>query len=146
MVCCDRDPGRPKATIDIEEVEYLRSLNFSNTNIAEMIGVSRSTLYRRMESEGIDIRKKYTTISDSDLDCVVKAIKQIHPNDGEHLMIGHLRHRNVFVPRHRTRAAIHRVDPVNTAIRRTVTVRRRVYHVEGPNSLWHIDGHHKLIK
>jgi len=21
-----------------------------------------------------------------------------------------------------------------------------VYHVQGPNSLWHIDGHHKLIR
>ena len=50
------------------------------------------------------------------------------------------------VPRHRVRASIHRVDPINTAIRRSVTVQRRVYHVEGPNSLWHIDGHHKLTK
>ena len=38
------------------------------------------------------------------------------------------------------------MDPVNTAIRRSVTIRRRVYCVDGPNSLWHIDGHHKLIK
>ena len=34
---------------------------------------------------------------------------------------------------------------MNTAIR-SVTIRRRVYCVDGPNSLWHIDGHHKLIK
>ena len=26
------------------------------------------------------------------------------------------------------------------------TSRRRVYSVEGPNSLWHIDGNHKLIR
>lgn len=38
------------------------------------------------------------------------------------------------------------MDPVNTAIRRSVTIRRRVYCVDGPNSVWHIDGHHKLIK
>ena len=25
-------------------------------------------------------------------------------------------------------------------------MRRRVYHVDGPNCLWHIDGNHKLIK
>ena len=46
----------------------------------------------------------------------------------------------VFVP-HKER-----FDPVNTAIRRSVTVRRRVYSVADPNALWHIDGHHKLIK
>ena len=50
------------------------------------------------------------------------------------------------MPRSRIRASIHRVDPVNTAIRRRVTVRRRVYYAEGPNSVWHIDGHHKLIR
>ena len=44
------------------------------------------------------------------------------------------------------RASIHRVDPENTAIRRSVTIRRRVYHVDGPNSLWHVDGNHKLIR
>ena len=38
------------------------------------------------------------------------------------------------------------MDPVNTVIRRSVTIRRRVYCVDGPNSLWYIDGHHKLIK
>ena len=27
-----------------------------------------------------------------------------------------------------------------------MTVRRRVYSVDGPNSLWHIDGNHKFIK
>lgn len=25
-------------------------------------------------------------------------------------------------------------------------VRRRVYHVDGPNAVWHIDGNHKLIR
>ena len=25
-------------------------------------------------------------------------------------------------------------------------MRRREYHAKGPNEVWHIDGHHKLIK
>ena len=77
---------------------------------------------------------------------VVDTIKKTHANDGERLMIGHLRSRRIFVPRSRIQASIHRVDPVNTAIRRRVTIRRRVYYAEGPNSVWHIDGHHKLIQ
>ena len=40
----------------------------------------------------------------------------------------------------------HRVDPVNTAIRCMVTIRRRVYYAEGTNSVWHIERHHKLIR
>ena len=73
-------------------------------------------------------------------------IKRSHCNSGERLVIGHLAQRNIHVPRFRVRASIHRVDPVNTALRRSIAIRRRVYHSEGPNAVWHIDGHHKLIK
>ena len=110
------------------------------------MGISRATLYRRLEEEGIDRDSKYTDITDSDLDREIVEIKLEHPNDGERLLIGHLASRGIIVPRARVRASIHRVDPENTAIRRSVTIRRRVYHVDGPNSLWHVDGNHKLIR
>ena len=42
------------------------------------------------------------------------------------------------------RASIHRVDPINTELR-SITV-RRVYYAAGPNAIWHMNGHHKLIK
>ena len=86
------------------------------------------------------------TSSDTDLDGQVLLIKRDHPNDGERLVIGHLASRQVLVQRSRIRAAIHRVDPINTAVRRSITVRRRVYHAAGPNAVWHLDGHHKLIR
>ena len=76
----------------------------------------------------------------------MKFIKQTLPNDGERMMLGHLSQHNVFVPRARLRASIHRVDPINTAILRSVTIRRQVYRADGPNSVWHIDGRHKLIR
>lgn len=132
--------------VSIEEIEYLRGLRFTWTKIAILLGISRSTLYRRLEEEGINLTSTYSTIADNDLDRVVVAIKREHPNDGERLMIGHLRHIGIILPRSRIRACIHRVDPINTALRRSVTVRRRVYCVSGPNALWHIDGHHKMIK
>ena len=121
-------------------------MHFTWCQIAEILGVSRSTLYRRIEEEGLSRDLTYTNITDAELDLQIEAIKKLHPNDGERLMIGHLRSHGIFVPRSRIRASIHRVDPVNTAIRRRVTVRRRVYYAEGPNSVWHIDGHHKLIR
>lgn len=43
-------------------------------------------------------------------------------------------------------ASIHRVDPISFAIRRSVVLNRRVYHCEGPNAVWHVDGHHKVIR
>lgn len=139
-------PGRPAIDVDITDVEYLRNLRFTWTKIADILGISRSTLYRRLNEEGISHHTTYTNITDADLDQKVIAVKNLHPNDGERMMIGHLSRRGIIVPRSRLRASIHRVDPVNTAIRRSITVRRRVYHVDGPNCLWHIDGNHKLIK
>ena len=141
-----RLPGRPKLEVPIEEIEYLRELQFSWTKIASILEISRSTLYRRLAQEGIDLACTFSNISDSALDGVMNSIKQAHPNDGERLVIGHLRCLGYRLPRSRIRASIHRIDPVNTALRRSVTVRRRVYSVPGPNALWHMDGHHKLIK
>ena len=77
---------------------------------------------------------------------MIHQIKVDHPHDGEQLMSGHLVHRGVIVPRARLRASIHRVDPDNTALGRSIVVRRRVYHASGPNTVWNIDGNHKLMR
>ena len=73
----------------------------------------------------------FTDISNGDLDQLLEDIKRDHPNDGERLIIVHLADRNITIPRSRVRAAIHRVDPINTAMR-SVTIRRRVYRSAGP--------------
>ena len=39
-----------------------------------------------------------------------------------------------------------RVDPINVSMRRMRVIHRRTYNVPGPNALWHIDGHHSLIR
>lgn len=118
-------------------------MRFTWTKISEILGISRSTLYRRLEDEGVSQDVYYTH---HDLDRQLAEIKQIYPNDGERLLNGHLVGRKIIVPRSRLRASIHRIDPENTALRRSVTIRRRVYYADGPNAMWHIDGHHKLIR
>ncbi|XP_028411149.1 uncharacterized protein LOC114533754 [Dendronephthya gigantea] len=40
---------------------------------------------------------------------------------------------------------MYRVDPIGRSIRRRYAICRRVYNVQGPNNLWHIDSNHKLI-
>ena len=37
-------------------------------------------------------------------------------------------------------------DPRGVSTRLNGSLHRREYHVATPNSLWHIDGHHKLIR
>ena len=41
----------------------------------------------------------------------------------------------------------HRRPPQDcNACKDCIALRRRVYHVDGPNCVWHIDGHQKLIR
>ena len=138
-----REVGRPRLDISIDEVSQLRSLGFSCTRFAEILNISRRTLYRRLE--GSDI-VGYTDITAQELDSIILAYKLNRPNDGEVMIIGHLRASHIHVPRSEVRSAIHRVDSAGVSARRSTTIRRRVYEVEAPNSVWHIDGHHKLIR
>ena len=127
----------------MDEVRELRVLGFSWTRIAKMLHMSRKTLYRRLE--GSDLMG-YTDIPDQELDALIQSYKETHPNDGEAMITGHLRACQVYIPRSRIREAIHRVDPMGVEERIRTTIRRREYHVEAPNSVWYIDGNHKLIR
>uniref|UniRef100_A0A1X7VS42 Resolvase HTH domain-containing protein n=1 Tax=Amphimedon queenslandica TaxID=400682 RepID=A0A1X7VS42_AMPQE len=58
--------GRPRFDVRKEELEYLKSLSFSLSEIAALVGISRSTLYRRTLE--LDLADDPTTvISDDDL-------------------------------------------------------------------------------
>jgi len=52
----------------------------------------------------------------------------------------------VQVSRQNVRDSVLRIDPAGVALRTTERIQRRTYSVAGPNSLWHIDGNHKLIR
>ena len=58
------------------------------------------------------------------------------------MLAGHLLSQGIQVQREKLRASIYCVDPE----RRGVAVRRRVYHVDAANDVWHIDGNHMLIR
>ena len=135
--------GRPKIELDRDSVAYLLAMNFKASDIANILEVSPKTLSRRLQEWGLS---KYTSISDAELEAVVRDIKAKHPNDGEVMMQAHLLSCGIYVKRAQLRQAIHHVDPLNVALRRLKTVQRRQYMVKGPNAIWHIDGHHKLIR
>ena len=135
--------GRPKIELDRDSVTYLLALNFKAVDIAEILEVSTKTLSRRLHDWGLS---KYTSISDAELEEVVRGIKAKHPNNGEVMMQAHLISRGIYIQRAKLRQAIHHVDPINIALRCLKTVQRRQYMVKGPNAVWHIDGHHKLIQ
>ena len=60
-------------------------------------------------------------------------------------LTGALKARGVSLPRERIRTAFRILRPSDAPSRFQQCFRRRVYFVPFANSLWHIDGHHKLI-
>lgn len=130
--------GRPKILIDLEQIIALRTIGLTWTKIANFIGVSRFTLHRRWQESGLPDIRTFTSISDDQLDIVILRVKNELPHIGERLVLGYLHRIGIFVPRERVRLSIHRVDPINTALRWNKTISRRTYSVPGPNSIWHI--------
>ena len=119
---------------------------FSVPQIAEMFGVSISTVRRRMTEYGLSISATYSSITDEELDALVKYIQIMFPMCGNRQMLGQLLARGVRVQQHRVRESQRRIDPEGSMLRRLNCIHRRVYKVHAPRSLYHIDGNHKLIR
>ena len=88
----------------------------------------------------------FSPLSDADLDSHIVRIVSLHPHCGEKTVQGQLRSRGIKVQRQRVRDSLHRVDPVGIELRSRRILHRRVYNVKSPNSLWHLNGYHKLIR
>ena len=114
---------------------------------ADTLMISRTTLWRRAQELGI--ATQHTTsasISDEQLDAVVRMIYLESPNNGIVMVWGQLKSLNIFVPRRRVRESLLRVCQIAVQNRSSYTVSRRVYHVPSSNALWHIDGLHCLVR
>ncbi|XP_066301033.1 uncharacterized protein [Branchiostoma lanceolatum] len=113
-----------------------------------MLTVSSSTVFRRIREYGLSVSDTFSTVSDEELDSAIQNILQTFPNCGYRMMRGHLAGRGLRVQEDRVRSSMHRVDPVGVFLR-SISLRvlvRRAYCVRAPNSLWHMDTHHKLIR
>ena len=133
--------GRPRIWVDQTKLKFLKSLHFKWTDIASILGVSEKTLRRRAREWNIST---YSLVSDHELDVIVRRHSEEFPHCGEAMMKGYLLSIDIHIQRERLRQSIRRVT--GSEQRNSHNIYRRTYSVPGPNSLWHIDGHHKLIK
>ena len=138
--------GRPAFQIPHDQLQYLIENRFSVPQIAQLLGISVSTVRRRMSCYNLSIRSTYSMITDAQLDDLVATVQQQFPNRGNRQMYGHLLSRGIRLPFSRVRESQSRVDPEGCMLRRLRNLRRRTYSVQGPQHLWPIDGHHKLIR
>jgi len=140
------DPGRPKIFISQSQLEYFLDKGFSCVDIATMLSVSVRTVRRKMSQYDISSSRAFDVISDEDLYKLINEIREKWPRSGYRMVQGCLRARGIRIQQQRVRIAMRSLDPEGTIARWGNTVKRRVYSVRGPNALWHIDGHHKLIR
>ena len=128
------------------QLEFLREMRLTWQQCADILLVSRTTLWRRRQELGLDTQANYSNIVDHDLDAVMEMLVQRYPRCGSIMMWGHLRSYGIIVPRRRVRESLVRVNPRLVELRASSTAARRTYNVASSNALWHIDGLHCLIR
>jgi predicted DNA-binding protein (UPF0251 family) len=105
-------PGRPRYIIDLERAMLLHDLGNAWREVADAMGVGRRTIYNHLAEAGLSsARKEWTTISDADLDTLVRPFCREHPFSGSAIVLGHLEGQNIHVPRPRVQQSLKRVDP-----------------------------------
>ena len=131
-----------------EQIELFLEYNFSLPQISEILGVSLSTVNRRLKDYGLSVTQIYSTISATKLDKITQQLVPEFPNCGYRRMTGFLRARGIHVQQIRVRESMKRSDSEGVLLRslQLTLISRRVYNVTCPLALWHLDGHQKLIR
>ena len=91
-------------------------------------------------------KSDFTDISDLELDQHIENITEDLPFCRETLIKQFLVEKEIVVQRMRIRDSLHRVNGDGVNARKKGRLHRRVYDVQGPNHVWHIDTNHKLVQ
>ncbi|CAH3188341.1 unnamed protein product, partial [Porites evermanni] len=126
--------GPPASDIPKSVLECYLEEDFPISEIANMMSLSESTIYRQMRLYGLS-KLQFSNISDEELDHQLHETTKEFPRCGEVLLKQLLYEKGVMVQRMRLRDSLHRVDGLGR-------LQRRVYNVK----LWHVDTNHKLIR
>ena len=129
--------GCPKFEITCAQLDYLRSLPFSWTEIAHLLGVSRITVYHRRVEYGL-MEEPSNTLTDDDIDKVLRELRVELPELGETMAAGCVWSLGYRIPRQQLWEGLQRIEPLSDALTWSTKTSRRPYTVSGPNCLWHI--------
>lgn len=113
-------------------------MNFTWSEIAALLSVSRMTVYRRRLECGM-VNEPANDLTNQELCDLLQRMRANSPYLGETMVWGRLRSLGYQVTRDRVCQAIRATDPLSIALPSLPAVTsRRPYSVPGPNSLWHI--------
>ena len=139
--------GWPRKVVDVELLKEAMNPThrISQVLLAEKLGIHRNTLWVKLKENSIN--SSFTEMSDENLDQIIKGYLDSHPNSGIRYLTGHLHTQGFCIQRSCLEQSTKRLDCLGQILRQRTTAKKpwRQYHVSRPNTLWHIDGHHKLI-
>lgn len=115
-------------------------------HLAVALHCSRNWLRERLKDHGLYESSRFSTIPDKDLDILVCHYKHRKPNSGIRYITGFLNLNGIKVQKERIRESLIRIDELGQTLRNHAAIDRREYEVPRPHALWHMDGHHKLIR
>jgi predicted DNA-binding protein YlxM (UPF0122 family) len=138
--------GPPLLDIDMQELLELYHDGYTYKEIAEDLGVAISTVHNRLRKCGLGSNRFSVMNMEQLRQAIYDVYKQGSGAQGYRMVVKHLAVQGIHVPQDVVMFAcsILKADEIQLFGNRTI-VRRR-YRVPFPNSLWHFDGHHKLIR
>lgn len=128
--------GRPRLKVSEDLLTQLIDMPLPVSCIAHLLGVSESTIFRRMHELGLSTRASYSIMSDAELDNAVLSIKNRLPNVGYRIVKGCLQADGHRVQWERIKESMHRVDGAGVLERlmQLGCIVRRTYCVQHPLS------------
>lgn len=106
----------------------------------------RNTVRKRLKDMGLYARVRFSDISDNTLERMIRTYKRSKPRTGLRFITGYLKANGIRVQKERVRLLVRQIDGLGQLLRNHRTIDRREYRVPRPHALWHMDGHHKLIR
>ncbi|KAK2861028.1 hypothetical protein Q7C36_005194 [Tachysurus vachellii] len=80
--------GHPRMHMSEDKLIYFMKLGLSQESISKILGVFRTTLYRRMRECNVSVSSLYSNCTDEELDFLVSEIKSTMPNIGYRVVGG----------------------------------------------------------
>jgi hypothetical protein len=136
--------AEPQSQPFMLSAEYTDSDSGGNDDVLDPSGaVSSPTSPSDNEYFTTSYTSPQSAISDNELDDVVIRLRRHFRRAGVTMLRGMLQRIGYRISRERITQSLLRIDPVQRVFQR-IQIRRRVYSVPGPNSLWHHDGQHGM--
>jgi hypothetical protein len=91
--------GAPSYEIPNEHLEGLNSIGFTISEIAQLLGVSERTVYRRMCAFGLK-KMQFSDVGEKELSDIVKQTIKDFPKCGERMLLEILRQKDIIVSKY----------------------------------------------